>query len=457
MKPYPHQTSFIQDIRASLAKHKRVIGCASTGAGKTVCIGDIINRARGHVIVTVHRRELLRQTQKTLDIMGCSNYTLTTIQTLTKQDFEIPSLLIVDECHLSMAKTWRSVIEKCPYVIGFTATPCRLDGQPLGELYNDIVYAKDMKWLIQKGFLSEYKYHAPYVPDMKGVRKSMGDFAISDTLERMSGKVLSNALDKYLEICGECKYTMAFCVNVAHSKELVERATSMGINAVHIDGTMTEKQRKEAIQCFADKGGILSNVNITTEGFDLSAQVNQDITVEAVLILRPTQSLALHRQIVGRALRRKPRPAHILDFAGNVQRHDFPDDFVEWSLDGKTRRESDTISIQRCPDCFMVQRPSPICMMCGHVFQADGRIIEEIDGELLVIDSDTWHSARREQVQKAHTLEELVKIEKARGYKMWWSENIYAKKYGKRPSIEETARVRGYNDAWIWRQRKVRG
>ena len=452
MKLYDHQLLFVQDIRASLAKHKKVIARADTGYGKTVCLSHIVNQCKGHVLIIVHRRELLRQTQKTLDKMGCDDYTLATVQSL--KDFPIPSLLIVDECHLSMAKTFRSVIEKCPYVIGFTATPCRLDGQPLGELYNDIVESKNIKWLINNGYLSDFDYHVPHIPNMSGAKKSMGDYAISDVLSAMDGKVLSNAIDKYLTL--ECRYTMAFCASIQHSKNFVDMCLARGINAVHIDGSMTDKQRKEAILSFADKGGIISNVNICVEGFDLSAQTDRGITIESVLILRPTQSLALHRQIIGRALRRKPTKAQIMDFAGNVMRHDMPDSDIQWSLHGKTKRESDTIAIQRCPDCFMVHKPSPVCLYCGYIYQPDGKIIEEIDGELLVIDSDTWHQARREQVQKAKTLEELLKIEKARGYKMWWSENTYAKKHGRRPSLEETAQARGYSEQWLWNAKRVR-
>jgi len=450
---YQHQTSFINDIRTSLIKHKKVIACASTGMGKTVCIGDIVNRAKKHVIITVHRRELLRQTQKTLDIMGCANYTLTTIQTLTKKDFTEPSLLIVDECHLSMARTWKRVIDKCEYVIGFSATPCRLDSRPLGDIYKGLVEAKSMPWLIENGFLSKYDYYAPHIPTMpKGSTK---EYATADILSAMNGKVLSNAVEKWCKYTKQ-GYTVVFCPTVEHSKLTAKVFTKNGIPAEHIDGSMSDKQRKEAIERFVDNGGVLCNVNLLIEGFDLSAQTNKDITVENVVILRPTKSLSLFRQMVGRALRKKDKPAVILDMAGNLQLHGMPDDVIQWSLDGKTKRESDALSIQRCPTCFHIQKPSPVCWSCGHVFQADGKQIQEIDGTLVVIDSDTWRDARREQVRKATTLKELVAIEKARQYKNRWAECRYEEKHGTRPTIEETAKARGYSSQWVWQAKKRR-
>lgn len=406
--------------------------------------------------MTVHRRELKRQTVNTFDKFGVEGAEIETIQTLTNKEFTPPSVLIVDECHLSMAKTWKSVIQKCidagTYVIGLTATPCRLDGQPLGELYNDIVYAKDMKWLIKNKYLSTYKYMAPHIPNMQSAKKSMGDYSKASITEIMDGKVLSDAIGHYRNECNG-KRIIAFCASIEHSKHLVEVAHKQGVNANHLDGTMGDKERQAAIKSFAALGGILSNVNICTEGFDLAAQIDSDITVEGVILLRPTQSLALHRQMVGRALRKKYYPAIILDMAGNYERHGFPDDMVSWSLKGKNKRDSDTLSIQRCPDCFHIQKPSPVCSMCGHVFKADGKVIEEIDGCLYAIDSETWHDARRKELANAKTYKDFAVIGSKRG---WKEKDIYAeyRKHGGeslKQSIdgwEEIADAHGHSRQW---------
>lgn len=454
MKLYSHQETFVNDIRRSLGKHKAIIARADTGMGKTVIAGYIALKA--DVLMTVHRKELKRQTIQTFEKMGAVAR-VETVQSLIRTDFTPPKILIVDECHLSMSKTFQRVIKKCldagSYVLGLTATPCRLDGRPLGETYKAMVAAPDMKWLIENKYLSNYNYHAPYVPDMQGAKKRAGDYATSDILSIMNGKVIANALDLWSKRCPNAR-TIAFCASIEHSKQLVVKAKEKGIHAVHIDGTFSDKKRKEAIMSFVENRGILSNVALLTEGFDLSAQVNQDITIEAVMLLRPTQSLALHRQTIGRALRKKSYPAEILDFAGNVQRHGLPDDNIPWTLEGKIKKQSDAISIQRCPSCFHVQRPASKCSDCGHIFEADGKIIEEIAGELVLIDTNAWHSARARQVKEASTLEELVKIEKSRCYKVGWAEINYEKKNGNRPTLEDRAEARGYSQAWVWKAKQ---
>ena len=440
---YPHQEEFMGAIRKALMTHKSIIARAPTGMGKTILAAFIADRT--DVLMTVHRKELLRQTETVVKGRICM------IQTLTRHDFIPPKVLIVDEAHLSMAKTWQSVIRKCldagSLVIGLTATPCRLDGRPLGDIYEAIVESKNEQWLINNGYLSNYTYYVPHIPNMSGARKSKGDYALNDVLTAMNGRVIDDAVGKY-KLLASGKRTITFCASIEHSKQTVEAFKAQSIPAEHIDGTMTDNARREAIQRFADNGGIISNVNIMTEGFDLSAQIGRDITVEAVMILRPTASLALHRQMIGRALRRKPYPAIIMDFAGNVERHGFPSDAIEWTLKGKSKRLSDAISIQRCPDCFHVQKPAPICGACGYVFTADGKIIDEVAGELCVIDSVEWNRARRREVDEARTYPELVKIEKSRHYKVGWAEHQYKNKYGIQVSGQDTITVRGYSPWW---------
>lgn len=469
IKLWDHQEEFVNNIREGLRRNKRIIARADTGFGKTVCAAEIARRCKGTVITAVHRKELKRQTLKTYNKFGlCENMNgspkaiVNTIQTLVKQDVNTPVLIMLDECHLSMAKTWQKFLDRFPnaYVIGWTATPQRLDGQPLGSIYDEIIDSKSVKWLMDNKFLSKYDYYAPYLPDLSKVKKKMGDYSIEDLNIAMGGKIIDDAIGKYKDICNG-KRVIAFCPSIMNSKLMQKKAEEQGVNCYHIDGTMNDKDRQKAISDFANNGGILTNVSICTEGFDLSAQIDRDITVEGVMLLRPTHSLALYRQMVGRALRKKDYSAVILDFAGNFQRHGFPDTEVKWSLEGKVKRNSDDISIQRCPDCFHVQKPSVSCEMCGHLFEADGRVIEELSGELVLIDSEEYVEAEKREYAAAKTLEDFVKIEKRKSYKVGWAEQSYKLKNGvwlksTDDGLRYIAKVRGYSSGWIWQQKKYR-
>ena len=465
LTPWEHQVEFINDLRTALKRNNAVIARAETGFGKTI-VATWIALQQEDFIMTVHRKNLLRQSKKTFKKHGANPDKVIMVSQLKKID--PPTVLFVDEAHHSMAKTWREEILRMKkagtLVIGASATPELLSGEGLGGVYDEIIEAKDMKWLIKEGYLSNYKYYAPHIPNMKGVKKVAGDYSKKEVSAIMSGKVIHDAVGFYKDICGN-KRTIAFCASTQASKDFVSDAIECGVPAVHIDSTMKDEEIANAIDSFAKNGGILSNYGITGEGFDLEAQLDNvvpgSLTVEAVIMLRPTQSFGLYRQMVGRALRRKDYDAIILDMAGNVERHGLPDDDHEWSLQGKEKKDKEDVAVQRCPNCFNIQSPKKVCDDCGYIFEGQDKFIEEILGEMVLIDTEEWRRKKEEEIREAKTLKELVAIEKKRSFKFGWAEVQYKLKYdvnlkADKEGLKQIAEARGYPRSWVEIQCSVR-
>src|SRR5690606_6106735 len=216
-----------------------------------------------------------------------------------------------------------------------------------------------------------------------------------------------------------------------------------GIPAIHVDGETPEAELKEAIQGFADgRYMVMCNVQLMTTGFDLSAQVNRDVPIEACIIMRPTKSVALYMQMVGRALRRKPRPAVILDHAGCVLRHGLPDDERDWSLEGRkkgSRRSSDDepdVNVTQCKQCYAIFRTGPgCCPMCGAAVEVKAqRDVEVADGELVKVDVEAFRREQRKEQGQAKSLRDLVALGMRRGMKnpSGWAANVFCARTGRR-------------------------
>jgi DNA repair protein RadD len=187
-------------------------------------------------------------------------------------------------------------------------------------------------------------------------------------------------------------------------------------------------------------------------------------------LLRPTMSTSLYLQQVGRALRISPETgkttALVLDHVNNYQRHGMPDDQREWSLSGgltkKRKTEQSTESIMRCPKCFFAHSKALSCPNCGYTYTTKEKQIQEVAGELVLIGSQEYKNARQRETLNVSSLDELVKIEKDRGYKFGFAERQWQLKTGENlwsnvSGLEKIAKARGYSDSWVWVQKnKVR-
>lgn len=371
----PYQTEAIQDIRAAFARGvRRVLRQAPTGSGKGEEIGYMAERgaARGRrVCVLVHRMELIDQVDRTLCRRGVAADVIAPdfpqtnardarvhIASIAKLARRIErwrdsfDLILVDECHHATSPTWRSVIElqRTAHVVGFTATPERLDGRGLGEIFQHLVVGPMTAELIEAGYLSPFVVYEPTArPDMSSARIRAGDYAIEDLRERLDGLVIGAAVRERQRLCPGVP-TVAFCVDVKHSQMVAEAFRAAGVRAVHLDGDTPASERRSAIAGLASgEIKVICNYGLISEGLDVPG-------IGAVLLLRPTASLTLYLQQVGRAIRPSPGKdrALILDFSGNCARHGLPDEPREWSLNSRPRRLRDAPvapRVRRCAGC----------------------------------------------------------------------------------------------------------
>lgn len=448
----PYQADSVSSIRASYASgHRAPLFVLPTGGGKTFIFTYTSQKAveRGNrVCILVHRQELLNQASRSLREMGVAHglispryprnnepVQIASVQTLIRRLKRHPEqfdLIVVDEAHHAVAGTWRKIIDLMPNakILGVTATPIRTDGQGLSEIFDDLIVGASMASLIDMGYLVKpVVYAPPTAVDLSGVRKRGGDFDAKQLTERMDKPTITgSAVEHYKKLC-PYKPAIAFCASVEHAKHVAEQFKAAGFRARSIDGTMTDAERRNAIEDLGNGGlHILTSCDIVSEGTDIPV-------VEAAILLRPTQSTGLYIQQVGRALRTAPRKtkAIILDHVGNVLRHGMPDEMRDWTLDGiaKPAAANDnesSIAVKQCEKCFACFKPSPVCPQCGHVHAVKEHKLEEIEGELKEVDPAEIEAMRRKQRQeigKARTLEDLQKIAKERGYSKGWAYHIH--------------------------------
>lgn len=464
------QQEFVQKLRDTLrGGHKSVLGVASPAFGKTVVAAYITEQARAvdgnaSVWFLVHRKNLLRQTSKSFWSGKIEHGLITSGKVRSNLPIQVgtigtvysrlavlrpPKILFIDEAHLSKGNMFQTVIKWArdhgSIVIGLTGTPIRLDGKSLGDLYQSIIEAKSTKWLIEQGRLSDYiAYTTPVNPDLSSVKTLAGDYNTGQLAEAMDKPTIVGDAVAHWKKYAAGKRTVVYCCNVAHSKHTAEAFNDAGIPAAHVDASTTEAELKQICEALADrKILVLVNAELVIEGFDLSAQVGRDVTLECCILLRPTQSLARYLQMVFRALRRKDSPAVILDHAGCMLKHGLPCEKREWSLQAepkakrKKKDDEPDVNIQQCKACYAVFMPGPDkCPQCGSPVERKVRQIKEADGELEQIDIAAVRKAARQEQGRAQTLKDLVALGMRRGMAKasQWAAITSAARQGRKPT-----------------------
>jgi len=440
----PYQQQAISDLRTALqAGARSPLLVLPTGGGKTVVFATIAASAAAkgnRVLILVHRRELIHQASAKLQWVGLEHgiiaagvpatdapVQIASVQTLARRlacmDWQ-PGLIIIDEAHHATAGQWARILNHWPdaYRLGVTATPCRLSGEGLRAAFDAMVLGPSVADLVLTAHLSPARIYAPpVVADLAGIRSRAGDYANDQAAAAMDRPtVTGDAISHYQRLAAD-QQAIAFCCNVKHAVSVCDAFKTAGITAELLLGDTPD--RDQVVADFASRHTrILVTVDVVSEGFDVPA-------ASCAILLRPTQSLGLYLQQVGRVMRPAPGKdaAIILDHVGNVTRHGFPDDPRDWSLDDRMRRTRGTPapSVRTCDQCFAAFKPQPICPCCGHqCVPIKSRVIRELAGELQELKRTERH-ARRTEVGRARTLAELLMVAKNRGYSPGWAYRIH--------------------------------
>lgn len=430
-----YQKDLYIKIRTSSKNNKGVCAVAPCRSGKTFIIKEIVDGAckkGSKVLILAHRHLLISQHKKI--IQNCRIASVLTEVNHLGENGKV-DLIIIDECHLSETKTYKTICEfyNCP-VIGFTATAKRLDNKPL-TLFTDIVNGISGDELIELGYVAPYDMYAPKINiDLSKVSMSGSDFNNQELSEVMLDKKIYGDIIKNYNILAAGKQSIAYCTNVKHSESIMELFNSHGIPAKHIDSHTPEHIREEIMQEFRDKKfKVLCNCNLISEGISLPE-------CECCLLLRPTQSETLYIQQACRCLTpNADKKAIIIDYVGNCYAHGTPTELRTYSTKdlGKRIRNSSRkpeVVARECKYCYRVYKGNgPICPYCG---KDNGKTKEQIrveaEAELERVENLEKKRARME-IGMAKDYPSLLNLAKKRGYKNpeWWARKILSSRKNK--------------------------
>lgn len=442
------QNKAVNQVRGALRTSRRVLLQAPTGCGKTVMASYMIDSAASKQNVTFficHRRELVDQTAKTFDKFGvdysfvAAGYPqdnsklvfICSIDSLRNRLDKVPypKVCFWDEAHHLAAATWDKVqkfYDKA-YHVGLSATPERGDGQGLDSNFDTMVKGPSVRWLIDQGYLADYRLFSVPSLDRSELHTRMGKYIPSEVQEHMDKPTITGDIVAHWKKLASDRLTIGFAASVYMSQKYVDAFRAAGISAVHLDAETNKAERKAILQAFArGEYQVVWNVGLFGEGFDVAANSGMDVTIGCVIDAAPTKSLGAWLQRCGRALRPQERPAIILDHAGNIH-HGMPCEDRVWTLYGREVNEQETskeksTAIKQCQSCYAVHKPAPKCPECGYVYATKPRQIEEVQGELHEVDREAMRERQaRGQLKTAEDLE-LYRIRK--GYKPGYENHV---------------------------------
>ena len=397
----PYQVQVIEDLYSKIRQgYRRIVIMAGTGSGKTVISGQICAHAEAQgsrLLFLVHLDVLVGQTYAKMQAFGLhcgfikagwpedldAPIQIASIQTMAKRNWWKEweaDVIFYDEGHTTVfSQVGQAVLaETHPNAIhiAMTATPYRLGHDQLGDYFETFVAAPPPTTLQRMGFLAPMQYFG--LPQEEQL--DLGKFQLvgGDYDERQ----LKNACDRpelIQRIVEEWqrlvpgKRTIAFCVDIEHAQHVADAFNAAGVPADMVAGATPPKQRKKMYEALAEGELLmLTSCNVISIGFDVPA-------VEVGLLLRPTLSLALHYQQIGRVMRISPHTGKnqgiILDQAGNLQRLGFPEDVQEYDLPvsqataerSLLEEEEPSSHKKECPHCReQVATVRMQCPSCGY-------------------------------------------------------------------------------------------
>jgi len=368
--------------RTKAALPARPVLVAPTGSGKTVMGVSVVEESGCQTLWLAHRAELVDQAAERLRAYGLwtgiimagrqtdplAPVQVASVQTLVNRCRPMAGLVVIDECHHATATTYADVLTGYPAaaVMGLTATPFRLDGNGLGDIFGEIVVAATTAELCEAGTLHRPRVYAASPPDLSGVKVTAGDYNARGAAQAMDTPEMSGDIIETWKKYAVGRRTVCFATTVHHSHDIARAFKAAGVPAEHLDGR-TPKPMRTAIlrRLAAGKTRVVSNCGVLTEGWDLPA-------LECAIIARPTASLCLHLQMIGRVMRACPgkRGALVLDHAGNHHRHGLVTRGLAYDLAG-TVRPTEPLGLRRCGGCGLFFEPSRFaCPECGWVPEA---------------------------------------------------------------------------------------
>lgn len=371
--------------------------------------------------------------------------------------------ILVHNCHHSTAKVYTEVITafRKSAVVGFTATPCRKTGHGLGHLFDELVNVATIADLTSQGYLVPVRYFAPSEPDLKGIKVVGGDY-VEKALEgiMLAPKLVGDVVENWARL-GEGRQTVVFTTTVAHSVAVCDAFNAAGIPADHVDGRTNSDERDETLRRFRNGDTrVLCNCQVFTEGVDIP-------DIACVVMARPTKSLALYMQTIGRGMRpaNGKRDLVFIDHAGACYEHGPVHEICEWELDDKIRNTNKENEERKernsrpitCEICSCVYTGQLKCPECRHIpdLKRQRKGVEYIDANLgeVCFKTKTAKPKPATAEEKQRWYSELIGYARMKGYQDGWISHKYRSKFGcwprgqlykqAPPSAEVLAWVRG--------------
>ena len=399
IKLFDYQEDMKERIEKALRLHRSVMAQMPTGTGKTYLLTAVIdsfvsNNPMAKVWIVAHRRELVSQIDETVrkfhsySASGASalfsSVKAMSIQWLSKRYDEIeevPGMIVIDEAHHALAKTYKEMWERFPKAkfLGLTATPCRLNGKGFTDLFDVLVQSWDVPEFISKGRLATYDFVSiksdgitQRLIDSLQKRGADGDYQNKEMDMLLNKKPSIERLYRSLEEYGKDRKGIVYAINISHAQKITKLYQENGVKAIAIDSKTPATERQQDIEAFK-KGDIqvLVNVDIFSEGFDCP-------DVEFVQLARPTLSLAKYLQMVGRGLRvaKGKKSCVIIDNVGLYRVFGLPSQVWNWNamFEGKlkvgkkkeTPKEREFFLMNEKQDSIQIHPDSEMMMVMSH-------------------------------------------------------------------------------------------
>ena len=399
IKLFDYQEDMKERIEKALRLHRSVMAQMPTGTGKTYLLTAVIdsfvsNNPMTKVWIVAHRRELVSQIDETVRKFHSysasntssllSSVKAMSIQWLMRHYDEIeeePGMIVIDEAHHTLAKTYKEMWERFPKAkfLGLTATPCRLNGKGFTDLFDVLVQSWGVPEFISKGRLATYDFVSiksdgvtQRLIDSLQKRGADGDYQNKEMDMLLNKKPSIERLYRSLEEYGKDRKGIVYAINISHAQKITKLYQEHGVKAIAIDSKTPATERQQDIEAFK-KGDIqvLVNVDIFSEGFDCP-------DVEFVQLARPTLSLAKYLQMVGRGLRvaKGKKNCVIIDNVGLYRVFGLPSQVWNWNamFEGKlkvgkkkeTAKEREFFLMNEKQDCIQIHPDSEMMMVMSH-------------------------------------------------------------------------------------------